>query len=273
MDKSDRSSSSPRVLSHMPIPFASLLFAIALPAQAQDSPPRTLAEPTESASDHGGDRSWEAGWEVLGTSAYVWRGIRLGDLSIQPYAEFNWNSLSLSVFSNLDFKSRKANDNECMLGGTLFDMPLNDLVSMSLAANAAYYHYPTEGGDTAEIALIYGFAFGEVASTSLTYSQDVILHQGAYLSLALADFRPFWYLADTVDIPFQVGVSAGLGSKRHNNEYYGDNKTGVADVAVAAKIPIQWGLFFLAPNAGYAKGLMGDKESNAWGGAALGVWY
>lgn len=200
-----------------------------------------------------------AGTDILGTSAYIWRGFVPTDaFSLQPNSWIKAGGLTLSSWSNM--AGRNA-------GGFLTEHDFTLDYSKSagrLTMSAGWINYvfpPAETGRHSN-ELYVGMAHASYLNPAVRVYQDVHAGKGSYLNVAIAHEYPVGRVA--------VTPNATLG---YNHHQWIDRSTfSDAAFGVKVKIPTPIRRLSISPFVTYSQTLAADIfPSRLYGGLGISV--
>jgi len=167
-------------------------------------------------------------------SRYVWRGIRLTDCWVfQPSITLDYSGLSFDVWGNMDLGN--ANDKDFCISELDYTLGYFFAAgSYSFSLGVIFYNYPnTVYNATTELYLNLGADLP--LSPSICVFREVDEADGTYVSLNLEYILPLKNWHSSFDLDFSLGI----GTKKHNEFYYGVGSGAVADLLLGVNMPFQ----------------------------------
>lgn len=206
-------------------------------------------------------------------SKYIWRGINISDEFVfQPSLTTSYKWFSIGIWGSTE-------GGEYAVDFTEVDYTLDlsfELGKLGISTGAVYYTFPNTDFDaTTEI---YGaLSLDVLLSPSLTLFYDVELAHGVYANLSLGhSFENIWKLSDFTSLSVETALTAGWGTKEHNEFYYGFDRPAFTDAAALLTLPLKVKeAFVLTPYVSYTFLLDGgirnrmENDDNLWYGLSL----
>lgn len=200
-------------------------------------------------------------------SQYMFRGVRLGGASFQPYVEFDSSNWGLGVWSSFPFKAEDTvSDPELDVYG-FYTVTIND--SLSVVPGFTWYNYPhaVDGAyqSTFEPSVALNYTVAGVKLTPKLY-YDVVL-DGATYELTAAYALPLTAIGTELDFTATAGTylwkdSADADPKLKNwGDYW---QVGAAmPFKVTAKSTLTVGAAYVEGRNNYYKSGSDHKEENS----------
>ena len=159
-------------------------------------------------------------------SQYMWRGLNLGSISIQPTAYVSWRGLTLRADGNAGFDSSDAKEIDITLGYERwgFNIGVIDYWTSGVDKNNRYFYYDTKGPHKLEANIGYSWKYGSLQAYTIFYGNDYRISGEKAYSTYIELSVPF--KLGGVDFTAVVGgtpfESAGYDEVLENQGFFAD---------------------------------------------------
>ena len=199
-------------------------------------PTSTLAQETKNTNDLNADdleielvpdNDFKAYVKADLVSHYMWRGIDMGGISIQPEAGISWKGLSLSAFGNAGFAKEDPQEFDLTLGYVYkgFNIGITDYWATGTDPQNRYFFYQDkETAHQFEANLGYTCKYGSIQAYTMFWGNDYKINGDRAYSTYVELSVPF--RAGGLDWDARVGItpmeSAGYTTVLTISSIYGD---------------------------------------------------